>query len=136
ASLDGSSAWATRRSSRVGERSYDCHDTTISDGRLHRAPAGHAWQSHLRGIMLAESSRARPRSHRVRLAVSSPSIDSHREEELALDWHATTILSVRKGDRVAIGGDGQVTLGTQVMKADAVKIRKLMDGQVLVGFAG
>src|SRR5262249_502106 len=35
-----------------------------------------------------------------------------------LDWQATTILSVRKGDRVAIGGDGQVTLGTQVMKAD------------------
>jgi ATP-dependent HslUV protease, peptidase subunit HslV len=53
-----------------------------------------------------------------------------------LDWHATTILSVRKADRVAIGGDGQVTLGTQVMKADAVKVRKLLDGNVLVGFAG
>ena len=53
-----------------------------------------------------------------------------------MKWHATTILSVRKGDRVAIGGDGQVTLGTQVMKGDAVKIRKLLDGQVLVGFAG
>lgn len=53
-----------------------------------------------------------------------------------LDWHATTILSVRRGDRVAIGGDGQVTLGTTVMKADAVKVRKLLDGQVLVGFAG
>src|SRR5690349_7775045 len=54
----------------------------------------------------------------------------------SLDWHATTILAVRKGDRVAIGGDGQVTLGTQVMKADAVKIRKLLEGQVIVGFAG
>ena len=53
-----------------------------------------------------------------------------------MDWHATTILSVRKGDTVAIGGDGQVTLGTQIMKADAVKIRKLLDGQVIVGFAG
>jgi ATP-dependent HslUV protease subunit HslV len=53
-----------------------------------------------------------------------------------LDWHATTILAVRRGDRVAIGGDGQVTLGTNVMKADAVKVRKLLDGQVLVGFAG
>ena len=53
-----------------------------------------------------------------------------------MDWHATTILSVRKGGKVAIGGDGQVTLGTQVMKADAVKIRKLLEGQVLVGFAG
>ena len=53
-----------------------------------------------------------------------------------MDWHATTILSVRRNGRVAIGGDGQVTLGTTVMKADAVKIRKLLDGQVLVGFAG
>ncbi len=53
-----------------------------------------------------------------------------------MEWHATTILAVRRGSAVAIGGDGQVTLGTQVMKADAVKIRKLLDGQVLVGFAG
>lgn len=53
-----------------------------------------------------------------------------------MDWHATTILSVRRGGRVALGGDGQVTLGTTVMKADAVKVRKLLDGQVLVGFAG
>ena len=53
-----------------------------------------------------------------------------------MDWHATTILSVRRAGRVAVGGDGQVTLGTTVMKADAVKVRKLLDGQVLVGFAG
>ncbi|HEV3165376.1 MAG TPA: ATP-dependent protease subunit HslV [Isosphaeraceae bacterium] len=55
---------------------------------------------------------------------------------MTLNWHATTILSVRRGDRVAVGGDGQVTLGTTVMKADAVKVRKLLDGQVIVGFAG
>lgn len=53
-----------------------------------------------------------------------------------MDWHATTILAVRKGPTVALGGDGQVTLGTQVMKADAVKVRKLLEGKVLVGFAG
>ena len=53
-----------------------------------------------------------------------------------LDWHATTILCVRRDDRVAMGGDGQVTLGTTVMKADAVKVRRLLEGQVLVGFAG
>jgi ATP-dependent HslUV protease subunit HslV len=53
-----------------------------------------------------------------------------------LDWHATTILSVRRDGRVAMGGDGQVTLGTTVMKADAVKVRRLLEGQVLVGFAG
>lgn len=56
-------------------------------------------------------------------------------------FHATTVLSIRRGDSVAIAGDGQVTLGEVVAKADAVKVRKL-DGVgaggagVLVGFAG
>jgi ATP-dependent HslUV protease, peptidase subunit HslV len=50
--------------------------------------------------------------------------------------HATTILTVRHKGMVAIGGDGQVTLDTTVMKADAMKIRQLMDGKVLCGFAG
>ena len=49
---------------------------------------------------------------------------------------ATTILAVRRGSRVAIGGDGQVTLGDAIMKADATKIRRLADGRVLCGFAG
>jgi ATP-dependent HslUV protease subunit HslV len=49
---------------------------------------------------------------------------------------ATTILAVRKPDAAAIGGDGQVTLGHMVMKHDARKVRRLYDGQVLVGFAG
>jgi ATP-dependent HslUV protease subunit HslV len=60
----------------------------------------------------------------------------HDWEAFPLDWHATTILSVRRGPTVALGGDGQVTLGTTVMKADAVKVRKLLEGQVLAGFAG
>jgi ATP-dependent HslUV protease subunit HslV len=51
-------------------------------------------------------------------------------------FHATTILTVRHGGKVAIGGDGQVTLGTAIMKADAMKIRRLKDGSVLCGFAG
>src|SRR5215203_2509882 len=49
---------------------------------------------------------------------------------------STTILSVRRGNDVALGGDGQVTLGNVVAKADAVKIRKLAGGKVLTGFAG
>jgi len=49
---------------------------------------------------------------------------------------STTILTVRKDGRVAIGGDGQVSIGNTVMKADAVKIRPLADGRVLAGFAG
>lgn len=49
---------------------------------------------------------------------------------------STTILSVRRGEQVALGGDGQVTLGNTVAKHDAVKIRKLGNGKVLTGFAG
>jgi ATP-dependent HslUV protease subunit HslV len=51
-------------------------------------------------------------------------------------WHGTTILSVRKGDRVVIAGDGQVTLGNTVIKSNARKVRPLGDGQVIAGFAG
>ena len=51
-------------------------------------------------------------------------------------FRSTTILTVRHNGRVAIGGDGQVSLGDTVMKADAVKIRKLADGRVIAGFAG
>ena len=50
--------------------------------------------------------------------------------------HSTTILSVRKDGKVAIGGDGQVTFGSSIMKSDTRKIRKLLDGQVISGFAG
>lgn len=49
---------------------------------------------------------------------------------------STTILTVRRNGQVAIGGDGQVSMGQTVVKADATKIRPLMDGRVLVGFAG
>ena len=49
---------------------------------------------------------------------------------------STTILSVRRGGQVALGGDGQVTLGNTVAKHDAVKIRKVGGGKVLTGFAG
>ncbi|GAP64811.1 peptidase component of the HslUV protease [Mizugakiibacter sediminis] len=51
-------------------------------------------------------------------------------------FHATTIVSVRRDGRVVIGGDGQVTLGNTVMKANARKIRRLGKGDVLAGFAG
>ncbi len=50
--------------------------------------------------------------------------------------HGTTIVTVRHGNRVAIGGDGQVSLANTIIKSDAGKIRKLHDGRVLVGFAG
>jgi ATP-dependent HslUV protease subunit HslV len=53
-----------------------------------------------------------------------------------MKFHGTTILTVRQGDRVAIGGDGQVSIGNTILKSDAAKIRKLWEGRVLVGFAG
>jgi ATP-dependent HslUV protease subunit HslV len=51
-------------------------------------------------------------------------------------FHGTTILSVRRGNRVALGGDGQVTLGNIVVKATARKIRRLYQDRILAGFAG
>jgi ATP-dependent HslUV protease subunit HslV len=50
--------------------------------------------------------------------------------------HSTTILTVRHRGMVAIGGDGQVTVNNSIMKADAVKIRRLADQKVITGFAG
>ena len=52
------------------------------------------------------------------------------------EWHHTTVLAVRRGGTVALGSDGQVTLGTTVLKHGAAKVRRLGDGRVLAGFAG
>jgi ATP-dependent HslUV protease subunit HslV len=51
-------------------------------------------------------------------------------------WHGTTILTVRKDGVVAIGGDGQVSIGQTVVKANAKKVRRLGKGEVIAGFAG
>ncbi len=51
-------------------------------------------------------------------------------------FRGTTILSVRRGGKVVIGGDGQVSLGQTVMKGNARKVRRLFKGQVIAGFAG
>ncbi|HEX7089923.1 MAG TPA: ATP-dependent protease subunit HslV [Longimicrobiales bacterium] len=51
-------------------------------------------------------------------------------------FHGTTILAVRHRDKVALGGDGQVTMGDTVVKSGAQKVRKLKDGRILAGFAG
>ena len=51
-------------------------------------------------------------------------------------WHGATILTVRKGGKVVIGGDGQVSIGQTVIKSNAKKVRKLGKGDVIGGFAG
>ena len=53
-----------------------------------------------------------------------------------ITMRGTTILTVRKGDQVVVIGDGQVTLGSTVMKGSARKVRRLHDGKVIIGFAG
>jgi ATP-dependent HslUV protease subunit HslV len=51
-------------------------------------------------------------------------------------WHGTTILTVRKGNRVVVGGDGQVSIGQTIVKSNAKKVRRLGKGDVIGGFAG
>jgi ATP-dependent HslUV protease subunit HslV len=59
------------------------------------------------------------------------------EQELYVEnFHGTTILTVRRGDTVVVGGDGQVTLGDTVMKGNATKVRKIYHDRVIAGFAG
>ena len=53
-----------------------------------------------------------------------------------IQWHGTTIVSVRKSGKVVIAGDGQVTMGQTVMKPNAKKVRPLAEGKVIAGFAG
>ena len=54
----------------------------------------------------------------------------------ATNWHGTTILTVRKGGQVVMAGDGQVSMGDTVVKANARKVRRLGDGSIIGGFAG
>ncbi|MFQ5562085.1 MAG: ATP-dependent protease subunit HslV [Parvularculaceae bacterium] len=55
---------------------------------------------------------------------------------MAIEMHGTTILTVRRGDAVCVGGDGQVSLGQTVVKGDARKVRRLAGDTVIAGFAG
>src|SRR5690606_9177038 len=56
--------------------------------------------------------------------------------EIQSPWHATTILLVRKDGKVAVGGDGQVSMGPTIFKSTARKVRRLAGGEVVGGFAG
>lgn len=61
---------------------------------------------------------------------------THRRVTQPIETHSTTILSVRHHGKVAIGGDGQVTYGSNILKADTRKVRWILDKKMLVGFAG
>jgi ATP-dependent HslUV protease, peptidase subunit HslV len=58
------------------------------------------------------------------------------QTQSSIEMHGTTIVCVRRGHAVTIGGDGQVTLGNVVMKGTAQKVRRLYQGKILAGFAG
>ena len=60
----------------------------------------------------------------------------HEGRLILEQYHGTTILSVRRGDQVVIGGDGQVSMGNTIMKGNARKVRRLYHEKVLAGFAG
>jgi ATP-dependent HslUV protease subunit HslV len=76
------------------------------------------------------------RSAGSRLFVSSGDIDRVMSDSKTFDPHGTTILGVRRNGVVALGGDGQVTLGNTVMKGNARKVRRLYNDKVIAGFAG
>lgn len=57
-------------------------------------------------------------------------------EKMLTPWHGTTILSVRRGNDVVIAGDGQVSMGSIVLKSNARKVRRLGKGDIIAGFAG
>ena len=71
--------------------------------------------------------------------IDCPPCEAHNppmSEQNEAPFHGTTILSVRKDGKVVVAGDGQVSMGQTVIKANARKVRSLADGTVLVGFAG
>ena len=87
------------------------------------------------GDVGATSQGGRPWQH----ASDSAKLRASRQEprfRSTMKLNATTILTVRHQGLVALGGDGQVSLGDTIMKADAMKIRRLLDGRVITGFAG
>ncbi len=57
-------------------------------------------------------------------------------QETQTPWHGTTIICVRKGNSVVVAGDGQVTMGATIVKAGALKLRRLGEGRIIAGFAG
>ena len=74
----------------------------------------------------------------VGAALPEPPVLNPYAPDYATDpvWHGTTILSLRKGDRVVVAGDGQVSLGNTIVKSNARKVRRLADDSVIAGFAG
>lgn len=65
-----------------------------------------------------------------------PPVSDPSSADPSLSWHGTTILCVRQNGRVVMAGDGQVSLGSTVIKANARKVRRIGNGRIIAGFAG
>ena len=63
-------------------------------------------------------------------------MSSSNEAHGLTPWHGTTIIGVKRGDKIVVAGDGQVSMGNTVMKPNARKVRRIGDGKVVAGFAG
>jgi ATP-dependent HslUV protease subunit HslV len=70
------------------------------------------------------------------MTISADMVNTSSSPHDPIGWHGTTILCVRRGDHVAMAGDGQVTLGQTVIKGNARKVRRIGNGEVIAGFAG
>ena len=68
--------------------------------------------------------------------MKNPALLTHDAEPARPRIRSTTVLAVRRGGHVVIGGDGQITMGNTVVKSTARKIRRLHDGKIVAGFAG
>src|SRR5262249_25020281 len=91
----------------------------------------------LSGLGRLRHSRPPPQLHHHRTRLTSLHARDPRMQSTSSDpWHGTTILTVRKGGSVVIGGDGQVSSGQTIVKANAKKVRRLGKGDVIGGFAG
>src|SRR5262245_44907566 len=91
----------------------------------------------LSGLDRLRHSRGPPQLRPYRTRLTSLHARDPRMQSTSSDpWHGTTILTVRKGGSVVIGGDGQVSIGQTIVKANARKVRRLGKGHVIGGFAG
>ncbi|WP_284124438.1 ATP-dependent protease subunit HslV [Parerythrobacter aestuarii] len=63
-------------------------------------------------------------------------MDNNSQAHGLTPWHGTTIIGVKRGEKIVVAGDGQVSMGNTVMKPNAKKVRRIGDGKVVAGFAG
>jgi ATP-dependent HslUV protease, peptidase subunit HslV len=117
-----------------------CACVLLSQRAFYQAPFGFATAGCRHGHQLARAFALGAAKAAIARSVRGPYIRSSPRPPMQPSspdlWHGTTILTVRKGGAVAIGGDGQVSIGQTIVKANAKKVRRIGKGDVIGGFAG